>query len=100
MGFIVLNCSMEEFDLLGIHHDFQIARLEFFHAAIEYDAAPIDKHEIREDVLNLFHLMCGHHDSSAAIAVVVQQRIENCLRYKMSRPAVGSPTTGNLASRA
>src|SRR5258708_28212720 len=79
MGFIVLNCSMEEFDLLGIHHDFQIARLEFFHAAIEYDAAPIDKHEIREDVLNLFHLMCGHHDSSAAIEVVVQQRIVELL---------------------
>src|ERR1700674_1169910 len=33
-------------DLLGIHHHFQVARLEFFHAAIEYDPASIDKHEI------------------------------------------------------
>src|SRR4029077_5301183 len=35
--------------LLGIHHDFQIARLAFFHGAIEYYAAAIDKHQIGED---------------------------------------------------
>src|SRR6266849_2513902 len=57
-------------DLLGIHHHFQIARLEFFHAAIEYDAAAVDEHDIGEDVLDLFHLMCGHHDSAAAVEVV------------------------------
>ncbi len=33
--------------LLGMHHHFQIARLEFFHAAIEYDAAAIDEHDDR-----------------------------------------------------
>src|SRR6267378_6317439 len=44
-------------DLLGMHHHFQIARLEFFHAAIEYDAAAVDEHDIGEDILNFFHLM-------------------------------------------
>src|SRR5580765_380130 len=49
-------------DLFGIHHHFQITRLEFFHAAIEYDAAAVNEHDIGQDVLNLFHLMGGHHD--------------------------------------
>src|SRR6266849_7194367 len=66
-------------DLLGIHHHFQIARLEFFHAAIEYDATAVNEHDIGEDVLDLFHLMCGYHDSAAAIEVVVQQRIVELL---------------------
>src|SRR6267142_1167678 len=66
-------------DLLGIHHHFQIARLEFLHAAIEYDAAAVDEHDIGEDVLDLFHLMCGHDDGAAAIEVVVQQRIVELL---------------------
>src|SRR5204863_490607 len=44
-------------DLLGIHHHFQIARLEFFHAAIEHHAAAVNEHDIGQDVLNLFHLM-------------------------------------------
>src|SRR6202158_1511449 len=66
-------------DLLGIHHHFQIARLEFFHAAIEYNAAAVDEHDIRQDVLNLFHLMGGHHDSAAAIEVGIQHRIVELL---------------------
>src|SRR5258707_9850394 len=33
-------------ELLGVHHHFQIARLEFFHAASEYDAPAVDEHEI------------------------------------------------------
>ena len=57
-------------DLLGIHHHFQIARLEFFHAAIEYDAAAVDEHDIGEHVLDLFHLVCRHHDSAVAIEIV------------------------------
>jgi len=60
-------------DLLGMHHHFQIARLEFFHGAIEDDAAAVDEHEIGEDVLDVFHLMGRHHDGAAAIEVVVQQ---------------------------
>ena len=32
--------------VLGIHHHFQIARLEFFHAALQHDAPLIDEHEI------------------------------------------------------
>src|ERR1700694_3440615 len=66
-------------DLLGVHHHFQIARLEFFHAAIEYDAAAVDEHEIGEDVLQVFHLMGGHYDGAAAIEVVVQQGIVELL---------------------
>src|SRR5204863_3698335 len=66
-------------DLLGIHHYFQIARLEFFHAAIEYDAAAVNEHDIGQDVLNLFHLMGGHHDGAASIEVVVQQRVVELL---------------------
>src|SRR6202166_2124468 len=66
-------------DLLGIHHHFQIARLEFFHAAIEYDAAAVNEYDIGQDVLNLFHLMGGHHDGAASIEVVIQQRIVELL---------------------
>src|SRR5260370_35766475 len=40
-------------ELFGMHHHFQIARLEFFHAAIEYDAAAVNEHDIGQDVLNL-----------------------------------------------
>src|SRR5439155_22122371 len=56
-------------DMLGIHHRFQIARLEVLHAALENDATAVDEHEIGEDVLDLFHLMCRHHDGAAAIEV-------------------------------
>src|ERR1700681_3567166 len=66
-------------ELFGIHHHFQIARLEFFHAAIEYDAAAVNEHDIGQDVLNLFHLMGGHHDGAASIEVVIQQRIVELL---------------------
>src|SRR6266704_4997777 len=66
-------------DLLGIPHHFQIARLEFFHAAIEHDAAAVNEHDIGQDVLNLFHLMGGHHDGAASIEVVIQQRIVELL---------------------
>src|SRR5205807_10365018 len=60
-------------EMLGIHHHFQIARLEFFHAAFEHDATAVDEHEIGQDVLDLFHLMSRHYDSTTAIEVVVQQ---------------------------
>src|SRR5881628_2433319 len=61
-------------DMLGMHHHFQIARLELFHAAIEDDPTMVDEHEIGKDVLHLFHLMCRHDDGAAAIEVVVEQR--------------------------
>src|ERR1017187_7936776 len=57
--------------LFGMHHHFQIARFEFFHAATENDATPVDEHQIGEDVLDLFHSMRRHHDGAAAIEVVV-----------------------------
>ena len=66
-------------DLLGMHHHFHVARLQFFHAAIEYDAAAIDEHHIGEDVLDLFHLMRRHHDGAVAIEVVVEQGIVELL---------------------
>src|ERR1700730_16060497 len=58
-------------DLLGMHDHFQVARLQLFHAASENDAAAIDEHDIGEDVLNLFHLMCCHYDRAIAIEVVI-----------------------------
>src|SRR5438876_4151485 len=69
-------CSCRFF---GIHHHFHIARLEFFHAASEYDAATIDEHHISENVLDLVHLMCGDHNGAAAIEVVVEQGIVELL---------------------
>src|ERR1700730_2247047 len=66
-------------ELFGLHHHFQLARLEFVHTAIEYDAAAVNKHDIGQDVLNLFHLMGGHHDGAASIEVVIQQRIVELL---------------------
>ena len=60
-------------DALRIHGDLAIARLELVHGAGEHDATAVDEHEIGEDVLDLFHLMCRHHDGAAAIEVIVQQ---------------------------
>src|SRR5205807_7447608 len=37
-------------DMLRMHHRLQIARLEFFHAAVEHDSATVDEHHIGEDV--------------------------------------------------
>src|ERR1700751_4740494 len=62
-------------ELVGMNHHFRVARLEFFHAAIQYDAAPIDEHDVGEDVLHFFDLMRGYDDGTFAIEVVVQQRI-------------------------
>src|SRR6266852_9065185 len=62
-----------------MHHHFQVSRLQLFHAAIEYDAAAVDEHDIGEDVLDLFYLMCRHDDGAAAIEVVVQQGIVELL---------------------
>src|SRR5262249_4859471 len=56
---------------LGMHHYFEIARLHLFHTVIKHDAAAVDEHQIGEDVLDLLHLMGGHHDGAAAIEVVV-----------------------------
>src|SRR5438045_1597940 len=47
-------CRLE---VLWIHHHFEIPRIEFFHAAFEHEATPVDKHEIGQDILDLFHLM-------------------------------------------
>src|SRR5260370_3550479 len=66
-------------DLLGIHPHFQIARLKLFHAAIEYDAAAVDEHEIGQDVLDLFHLMRGYDYGAISIEVAVQQAIVELL---------------------
>jgi len=60
-------------DMRAMHRHFQIARLEVVHAAVEYDAPAVDEHEIGEDVLDVFNLMCSHDDGAPAIAVVVQQ---------------------------
>src|SRR5215471_15200358 len=65
--------------LVRIHHHLQIARLHFFHAAMEHDAAAVDEHEISEDVLDLLHLMCGHNDGTAAVEVIAQQGIVELL---------------------
>src|SRR5882672_709304 len=66
-------------NLLGTHHDLDVARLDFFHAAIEYDPAAVDEHEIGEHVLDLFHLVRRHYDGAVAIEVVVQQGIVKML---------------------
>src|SRR5207248_833341 len=65
--------------LLGTHRHFQITRLQLFHAAIQYDPSAVDEHDIREHVLDLFHLMCRYHDGAVAIEVVVQQGIVELL---------------------
>ncbi len=54
-----------------IHRHFQIARLEFFHAAAEYDAAAMDEHDIGEHILDIVHLVCGDYDRAAAVEIIV-----------------------------
>src|SRR5712671_3997031 len=65
--------------VVGKHHQFYVAGLEFFHAAVEDDATAIDEHDVGEDILNLFYLMGGYEDGAAAIEVVVEQRIVELL---------------------
>src|SRR5260370_30137742 len=62
-------------DPLGMYRHFQISGLEVFHAATEYDLTAVDKHEIGKDILDVFHLVSGHHDGATAIEVVGQQRV-------------------------
>src|ERR1700739_1825636 len=62
-------------ELVGMNHHFRVARLEFFHAATQYDAATIDEHDVGKHVLYFFDLMRGYDDGAFAIEVVVQQRI-------------------------
>ena len=62
-----------------MHHHFQIARLDLFHAAVEHDPAAVDEHHVGEHVLDLFDLVGRHHDRAVAIEVVVQQRVVELL---------------------
>jgi hypothetical protein len=47
-------------NLFRTHHYFQVSRFQFFHAAIEDDAATIDEHQVCQHVLNFFDLMRGN----------------------------------------
>src|SRR5438552_4934744 len=58
-------------EMLGIDHHFNVTRVEFFHAALQHDPATVDEHEVRQNVLNLFHLMCCHDNRATAIEVIV-----------------------------
>src|SRR5206468_9772775 len=58
-------------EVLGIHHHFEVTRVEFFHAALEHDPAAVDEHKVRQNVLDLFHLMCCHDNCATAIEVIV-----------------------------
>src|SRR5438552_15483478 len=44
-------------ELLGIHHHFEVTRVEFFHAAFAHNAAAADEHETGENIPDLLHLM-------------------------------------------
>src|SRR5215471_10018179 len=61
--------------MIRMHHEFHVARLEFFHAAFQHDLAAIDEHEIGEHVLDFFDLVRRHHDRATPIEIVVQQRL-------------------------
>src|SRR5580704_141396 len=69
-------------DVLGMHDQLHIARLKIVHAALEYDVPAIHKYQVGEDMLDVFHLMRGHDDGSAAVEVVVQQRVIELLAIK------------------
>src|SRR5262249_23926263 len=49
-------------EVLGIHHHFEVTRVEFFHAALEHDPAAVDEHQVGQNVLDLFDLMHCHDD--------------------------------------
>src|ERR1700758_4442938 len=75
LGFVNWHERACRGELVGMNHHFRVARLEFFHAAIHYDAATIDEHDVGEHVLHFFDLMRGYDDGTFAVEVVVQQRI-------------------------
>src|SRR4029077_16676373 len=58
-------------EVLGIHHHFEVTRVEFFHAALEHDPATVDEHQVRQNVLDLLDLMGCHDDRATAIEVIV-----------------------------
>src|SRR5262245_28146453 len=60
-------------EVLRVHHHFEVTRVEFFHAALEYDPAAVDKHQIRQNILDLFHLMSCHDDRATPIEIIVKQ---------------------------
>ena len=61
--------------MVRMYHHLDIARLEFFHAAFEHNAAMIDENEIGQHILHFFHLMRRHQDRAATIEIIVQQRV-------------------------
>src|SRR5260370_4985369 len=65
-----IECTRRS-ELLAIHHYFEVTRVEFFHAALEHDPATVDEHQVRQNVLDLFHLMCCHDNRAAPIEVIV-----------------------------
>src|SRR5262249_41169419 len=79
------QCSRRR-DLIGSDSHFQITRLELFHAATEHDSPTVNEHQVRQDVLQLFHLMCRHHDRPGPVEVVVQQRIVKLLTKQNVEP--------------
>src|SRR6476659_10109998 len=60
-------------NVIGMHHHFRVARLEFVHAALEHDPAAIDEHQIGQDVLYFFDLVRRYNDRAAAIEIIIQQ---------------------------
>jgi len=64
---------------IGIHHHFQVSRLNVLHAAVEYDAPAVDEQNVGENVLNFFDLVCGDENGAAAIEVIVQEGVVKLL---------------------
>ena len=57
------------------HHYFEIARFELLHTGFEDNASAVDEHEIGQDVLHLFNLVCRDDNGSGAVEIVVQERV-------------------------
>src|SRR5215813_7892537 len=61
------------------NHYFRVTPFQFFHRATQHNSPTVDEHQIRQHILNLFHLVRGHNDCAATIEVIVQQRIVELL---------------------
>ena len=60
---------------VGRHHQLGEAGLDILHAGVQHDAAAVDEGHVGEDVLDLLHLVGGHHDGPGAVEVVVDQAV-------------------------
>src|SRR5882672_2713309 len=72
--------------LLRPHQHFRIPCCKLVHTAAQNNFSRANEHQVRQHVLNLFHLMRRHHNRPAPVEIIVQQRIVKLLPVQNVQP--------------